>query len=128
MRDEQGRCAATQPEVLADGLDLLADLDIEGRKRFVHEDDPRSEDEGARQGDALLHPTRQFVNPSVSELLELDHFEMLEDPLLTIFPRDACHPEPEFNVACHIEPWNQGPMLGHNDYVRTRDLSPRTTP
>src|SRR5438132_9952797 len=42
---------------------------------------------------SLLHPTRQFVNPSVSELLELDHFEMLEDPLLTIFPRDACHPE-----------------------------------
>src|SRR5437879_7338419 len=70
MRDEQGRCAATHPEVLDDRLHLLADLDIEGRKWFVHEEDPRSEDEGARQGDALLHPTRQFVNPSVGELLE----------------------------------------------------------
>ena len=45
---------------------------------------------------------------------------MLEDPLLTIFPRDACHPEPEFDVARHIEPWKQGRVLEHNDPVRPR--------
>ena len=67
---------AVMPSLLLDGADLGAqrdtDLGIQSRERFIQQKHLGMIGQGARQGHALLLPTRKLVRVAVALLLEVN--------------------------------------------------------
>ena len=102
-------------EPLVEGLELVAQLDaqlrVEVGERLVEQEEPRLEDDAARDGDALLlaagHLGREFGGVA----LEVDEPQRGVDPLRHLGLADAAELEPEGDVLAHGEVREQRVVL-----------------
>jgi hypothetical protein len=86
---------------------LLAQLEIEIRKWLVHEEDVRSPDDGAAEGDALALTSRELTRFAVEQHLELEHagdrVDALDDLPLRHFAHFQAQPEVVAHTHVRIE-------------------------
>ena len=109
--DEEHRLLLLGPERQDLVLHQLAGLDVEGRERFVHQDDVGVQDQGLRQADALAHAARELVRVAVAEAAEADALE----PGLGLGAGigDAAELEPRHHVLRRGAPGHQALGLEH---------------
>ena len=67
----------------------FAQLFVQRRKRFVHQQDARFEDDRARQRDALALTAGQLRDPPILITAKLHQIEHLADPLATFHAADT---------------------------------------
>ena len=70
-------------------LERLAELPVEGAQRLVHEQQPRLEDDGPGQRDALLLAAGQLPRIAIAEPIELDEGQRVGDRRLISEPDSA---------------------------------------
>ena len=90
---------------------LLAQPAVQGAERFVEEEEPGVEDDGAGEGDALLLAPAELLGVPAAQLLQLDQLEHVVDQLLQPGALDAPQLEREGQVLRHREVGEQGVVL-----------------
>ncbi len=90
---------------------LLAQLRIEIGERLVEQQDVRLDDEGARQGDALLLAARELARQALAELFEPHHAQRLGDLALDRSRIELPHAQAEGDVLRHGEMREEGIAL-----------------
>ena len=83
------------------GAGLDAQLGVEVRERFVHQEDRRLADDRPTERDALALPAGQLLRLAIEQLLELDGLGRLVDPALDLGLGDLAQLEPEGEVLAH---------------------------
>ena len=109
---EQGR----DPHPLDQRVELtpraLAETRVEVGKRLVEQQHPRLGGEGARQGDPLLLPARQFVRLAPLEPGEVDQFQRRRDLAVAALPVEPV--QPEAHVIADVQVREQRVVLEHH--------------
>ncbi len=77
VRDKDDRFACSRPDLLEHLVEVFSGLGIQRRERLVHEKHLGLDREGARNGDALAHPTRQLMNVAAGEPTEMDQMQVV---------------------------------------------------
>jgi hypothetical protein len=80
-------------------LQLFAQLQIEGAKRFVEQQHLRPDDDRPRQRHALLLPARQFRGIAMRQLLQPHQAKGLPRPLIGLAAGDTAHPHAEGDIG-----------------------------
>ena len=75
VRDEYKRNTNFLLNALELDLHLFSELEVECGEWFVEEEDGRLVDECARNGNALLLPTRHLIDVALAVIVEIDEFE-----------------------------------------------------
>jgi len=120
MGDEQHRLWTLGPYPQQFEAHFIAAQRIERGERLVHQEDIGIEQKRARYRDALLHATRQFVDPLVLEIRKTDQGQQLAGALQLIFADVTIFvPHRKRDVAQHVEPGKQGRSLEHDTYLVT---------
>ena len=114
MGDEEDRLAVGLPEREQPGALLLAVELIQGRERLVHEQDAGVEDEGTRNGDALLHPARELRRIALERVAQPEGAQ----DLLGIAQRPvpvgpSVELDRQLDVGEHATPGQERRRLGH---------------
>ena len=98
MGDEEGGDA----DLALDAADLVPELaanpGVEGRERFVEEQDGRPDGERPRQRHPLLLATRELVRVAIRLGAQPDQLEHLPGPLAAFGDPDLAHAQPEGDV------------------------------
>src|SRR5437867_608310 len=125
--DEQDRFPLDlpQPEDLV--LQGLAGQRIDSAERLIHQQHPGIVRERPRDGDALLHATRQLVRIPVLEAAEPGLPDVLLDERLARLPRGPPTVRPERDVATDGQPGEQTVLLEHQSPLRARSGDRRAT-
>ena len=92
-------------------LQRLAELRVKGAERLVEQQHGRLEDQGPRQGDALLLAARELRGLALLVARELDELERLADALRISRLRSFRAPEPEGDVVEDVQVREEGVVL-----------------
>ncbi len=93
---------------------LEAQLGVEVRQRFVHQDQRRLDDDRARDRHPLLLPARELPRQLALLARQLHELERPVDPGGDVVGRDAAHPESEADVPRHAHVREQRVVLEHH--------------
>jgi hypothetical protein len=101
-----------------DPLDLdlhgLAELAVERRERFIHQDQRRLIDKASSQRDALLLAARQFVRKALAELFKPDHVERTGNLRCGHPVRLPAHLQRKCDVLLHRQMREERVVLKHD--------------
>src|SRR6185312_13168666 len=92
-------------------LELGAQLLVERAQRLVEEQDIGIEDEGAREGDALLLAAGKLRRQAIAEPAELDEVESVVDALGGLAPAAAADLQGKPDILAHRHVREQGITL-----------------
>ncbi len=96
------------------GPHLEAELGVEVGERLVHQHERRLDDDGARDGDALLLAAGELAGELVFLALEADQGDRLVDAARRLGLRHAAHHQAEADVLAHRHVREQGVVLEHH--------------
>src|SRR6516164_10536070 len=82
-------------------------------ERLIHQQDIRFNGERSRNGDPLLHSTRELQWIVALLPTEPDHFQLSRKSLLPLLARDVLRLESKFNISCNSQPVEQPGALEH---------------
>src|SRR5258708_27632745 len=97
--DEDDRLARAAPDVEQERLHLVARLHVERGERLVHQEDPGTPAQRARDGHPLLHAARQLVRELRRELAQADLAQELVGAATPLLAAHALQLEPEGDVV-----------------------------
>ncbi len=115
--------AALDPQVEKVGAQRLGGEHVERRKRLVHQQDLRVDDERAGEADALAHAAGELLGKRRFEPVEADEVDRRERPFARLRLRHLARAQADFDVGEHGEPGEQRKALEHHGQAidRTRD-------
>src|SRR5699024_5213818 len=93
---------------------LYAKLGVQIGQRFVHQQDPRFDDQGACQCHTLPLSARQFGRVAFGQVTQLDAFQDGMDFLLDLAGRKASYSQPVSGVVKYRLVGEQGVILKHH--------------
>jgi len=113
VRDEEHGLALRHPEVKHLVFHQLARLDVQRRKRFVHQDDVGVADQGLRQHGALAHAAGHLVRIAVAKVAQTHTFEPRVAACACFVLRHAGKFQPSGDVVQGAAPGQQRIALKH---------------
>ena len=100
-QDRLDRDAALLPEVEQIGAQGFGGQHVEGRKRFVHQQDLRLHDQRAGETDALPHAAGELLGIGRFEAVESDDVDRLQRALARLVERHALRARADLDVVEH---------------------------
>ena len=88
---------------------MIAQLGVQRRQRFVHQEHARLLGEGTGDRHPLLLAARKLVDAPVSDMRQVDEGEQFGHAFIQKAPVHAAQPEAVGNVAGHIEVGKRAP-------------------
>ena len=104
-------------DALQFGLQLFAQVLVQGRQGLVEQQQVRFEHQRPGNGHALLLTAGHFGRLLVHVGAEADHFEDVLDPALAFFGGDFADAQRVGHVVRHRHVWEQGIPLEHHAVV-----------
>src|SRR5471032_952336 len=95
-------------------LQALADQRVEGRERFVHEQNIGVHRQCTGQADTLLHTAGELVGLLVAPLGQAHQLKLVVHQFTPFFLRTTLHFQTETDVLAHRQPRHQGELLEHH--------------
>src|SRR5437773_6004326 len=118
VRDEYHRLAVGGPQLEQLVLHQLPRLNVERRKRLVHEQNLRIQYEHLRERDALAHSTGELVGVALAESGEANAVQPGVTPFKSLFPRHAAKFQTGNDIFYGVAPRHE--RLGMEHLARAR--------
>src|SRR2546428_1519253 len=118
VRDEYHRLAVGGPQLEQLVLHQLPRLNVERRKRLVHEQNLRIQDEHLRERDALAHSTGELVGVALVEPAEANARQPGVTPFKSLFPRHTAKFQAGNDIFYGVAPRHE--RLGLEHVARAR--------
>ena len=112
-----GRHLLVQPELQQFTAQVFRGKNVERRKRFVHEQHFRFDDQSARESHALLHASGKFLGIRGLKAIQANRVEHAQSAFVALDGRHSLGFQRSFNILQHGEPGEQSEALKNDGHV-----------
>src|SRR5580692_1086526 len=123
MGDEDDGASRLAPDTLQLIVQQIASLGVERSEGFIHEENVGFGGQGAGDGYALPHATRELVDVTLFKLRQMYEAEIVARFFFAFGLRNSFHLHAEFDILADGEPGEKAMLLKDEDAVRTRTLN-----